>query len=98
MNELFDRYAVFIVPPLVIAGWCLMPYGLALVGGWRLLARRFRAQTPFLGRKWTRQTGSLGVFGVYTNALTIGAEQERIVHGAVGHLPFVASTAVHSLV
>jgi hypothetical protein len=78
MSELFDRYAVFIVPPLVIASWCLMPYGLALVGGWRRLARRFRAQTPFLGRKWARQTGSLGVFGVYTNTLTIGADSNGL--------------------
>ena len=74
MQGPIDNYFAYVAPFLLIGEYCLLVFGTALAGGWRLLARRFRAQTPFPGPKWTGQTGRMRFFGVYNGLLTIGAD------------------------
>lgn len=77
MQELMDKYPFFIIP-LAIGQFLLVFYVIALISGWRLLAQRFRAQSPFLGVKWKRQSGYMRGIGHYNNCLTIGADSSGL--------------------
>ena len=53
--------------------WSLIVRMVALASGWRKLARRFRAQQPFMGRKLKWQRAWMRLAG-YNGCLTIGAD------------------------
>jgi hypothetical protein len=51
---------------------------ISVLGGWRLLARRFRAQEPFYGESWGWQSGQLRGWCNYNHCLIIGATSEAL--------------------
>lgn len=70
MNQNF-----FIVFPIFFAGmWIISAYWVALMSGWRLLAKRFRLQETFTGQRWRMQSARMRWFSQYNNVLTVGAD------------------------
>jgi hypothetical protein len=45
MQAWLAKNFAFIFPPFFVPMWILVGYSLAFAGGWRLLAKRFRART-----------------------------------------------------
>jgi len=78
MQELLGKYFVYLFPLFFIANWLLIMYVIALVGGWRLLTGRFRAQGPFTGPKWNMQAARMRFFCSYNNCLTVGADSSGL--------------------
>lgn len=74
MQHWFDDYFLYVFPFFFVALWLFVTYLIALAGGWRLLAQRFRSQGPFAG--WKRRMRSARMRGTvqYNNVLTIGAD------------------------
>src|SRR5437899_7833997 len=64
----------YIFPAYLVTMWIIVGYVIALAGGWRLLAQRFRIQGDFLGQKWTMQSARMRTLANYNNVLTIGAD------------------------
>ncbi len=56
------------------------------ISGWSLLARRFRANGPFLGETWSWQSARFRGWCGYNNCLTVGASQEELYLAVM--LPF----------
>jgi hypothetical protein len=75
MQDWFDHYFLLVLPFFFVGVWTLALYLIALTGGWRLLAKRFRAQGAFLGQKWKMQSARMRWNVQYNNALTVGATQ-----------------------
>lgn len=74
MQEWINENFAFIFPFFFIAIWVFSCYWIALTGGWRLLAKRFRMQGAFLGQKWHMQSARMRWLANYNNVLTIGAD------------------------
>jgi len=53
--------------------WCLIVNLISLVSGWRVLARRFGLQQPFMGPTWNWQSARIR-FARYNSCLTVGAD------------------------
>jgi hypothetical protein len=81
---------------LFIAAWCLVSYINGIVCGWHKLARRFRAQSEFLGQ--TTFVGGVGLdvclrfWADYSNIIRIAAEEDAFYISVVfpfrvGHPP-----------
>ena len=62
--------AVFLSLPLF---WIFIVNIIATASGWKLLARRFRAQQPFTGPMWKYQRGAMRGAG-YNGCLIVGAD------------------------
>jgi hypothetical protein len=75
MQEWLSHYFFLVFPLFFIGSWLFATYWVALTGGWRLLANRFRAQGPFTGRTWRMQSARMRWLCNYNNALTIGADE-----------------------
>jgi hypothetical protein len=90
MNDWIKQYFPIIFPFYFAALWALVTYWIALVGGWRLLAKRFRLQGAFVGEKWTRQSAAMRWRTRYNNVLTIGADSAGLYV-----VPFVLFRAWH---
>jgi hypothetical protein len=73
MQEWLNQYVILAVPCFVISWWVIIAYWIALLGGWRLLAKRFRAQSEFTGEKWHMQSARMRLLSNYNGALTVGA-------------------------
>ncbi len=69
--------ALWIVLPLYfIAIWLLVSAVIAYIGGWTTLAKRFRLRMPFVGERWTRQSGQMRwIVAGYHNCLTVGGNR-----------------------
>ena len=69
----------FIVFPIVIfltffaAIWLFVCYILAWVGGWEKLARAYRYDGTFSGRRWRFRSCKMNGYANYNNCLTFGA-------------------------
>jgi len=74
MQEWMDQNFPIFFPLFFLGMWILIAYWIALMGGWRLLAKRFRLQGPFLGQKWHMQSAGMRWLTNYNGALTIGAD------------------------
>jgi hypothetical protein len=74
MQNWIDQNFLYIFPVYFAALWVFVTYWVALLGGWRLLAKRFRMQRTFLGAKWNLQSAQMRWMSHYNNALTIGAD------------------------
>ena len=59
MQEWMDQNFPIFFPIFFVGMWVLIAYWIALMGGWRLLAKRFRLQESFLGEKWHMQSASM---------------------------------------
>lgn len=90
MNEWIRQYFPIIFPFYFAALYTLVMYWIALVGGWRLLAKRFHLQETFEGEKWTRQSAAMRLLTRYNNILTIGADTAGLFM-----VPFVLFRAWH---
>jgi hypothetical protein len=90
MNDWIKQYFPFIFPFYFAALYTLVMYWIALVGGWRLLAKRFRLQGTFASEKWTGQSAAMRWLTRYNNVLTIGADSAGLYVA-----PFVLFRAWH---
>lgn len=90
MNDWIKQNFPFIFPLYFAALYTLVMYWIALVGGWRLLAKRFRLQGTFAGEKWTGQSAAMRWLTRYNNVLTIGADSAGLYLA-----PFVLFRAWH---
>jgi hypothetical protein len=68
----------YIFPFFFAAVWLFSTYWVALLGGWRLLAKKFRAAGPFSGQKWHMQSAAMRWLSHYNSALTVGADSEGL--------------------
>ena len=66
-----------IVVPLFVAFWCAICLTLSTVGGWRTLARAYRASRPFTGQRLHLRSALFGSVG-YNGCLTLGANAEGL--------------------
>lgn len=78
MQQWLNDNPGYFLPVFFIALWLLVPYWVALLGGWRLLAKRFRATGEFSGRKWSMQSATMRWLSRYNHALTIGANEDGL--------------------
>jgi len=90
MREWMNQYFLYVFPFYFAALWVLVTYWIALVGGWRLLAKRFRLQGTFLGQKWNMQSVRMRALSHYNNALTVGADNTGLFI-----VPFILFRAWH---
>jgi hypothetical protein len=74
MQEWIDHNFAIIFSLYFVALWTLVSYWIALAGGWRLLAKRFRLQGTYVGQKWSMQSASMRWLINYNSALTVGAD------------------------
>jgi len=74
MQDWINRNLSLVIPLYVVALWIFLSYILAFIGGWRLLARRFRLLGAFQGEKWYMQSASMRFMTGYNNCLTVGAD------------------------
>jgi hypothetical protein len=74
VQEWISQNLAFIIPVYFVAAWIFVGYWIAFIGGWRLLAKRFRTQGAFLGQKWPMQSARMRLLANYNNVLTIGAD------------------------
>ncbi len=68
----------YVFPFFFATVWLFATYWVALVGGWRLLAKRFRAAGSFSGQKWYMQSAAMRWLSHYNNILTVGADSEGL--------------------
>jgi hypothetical protein len=80
----------YVFPVFFVTLWFFVTYWVALVGGWRLLAKRFRATGPFSGKKWHMQSAAMRWLSHYNNALTVGGNADGLFV-----VPFVLFRAWH---
>ena len=59
--------------------WTSVSFGIAKLGGWRLLAQRFRFDGMFTGTVWRWQSGAFRRIASYNGALIIGANESGIM-------------------
>ena len=78
------KHYLFDVYPFFVAGmWLFSMYLVAVTGGWRLLARRFRMENAYPGQKWTMQSARMSWLARYNRCLTIGAFNAWIIYHAL---------------
>jgi len=65
---------VLLLIAYIVALWLLIAYIIASLGGWRVLALRFRLQGDFSGTRWTWQSAMMRGFSNYNNCLIVGAD------------------------
>ncbi len=78
MQDWINKNFALIFPFFLVTMWILVGYVIALGGGWRLLAKRFRAQAPFSGKKWGGQSARMNWAANYSGVLTIGADNSGL--------------------
>jgi hypothetical protein len=66
--------AAVVFPIFFVTLWCTICFVLSRVSGWALLARRFRADSRFLGRSWGWQSARMRWLCNYNHCLTFGSE------------------------
>ena len=67
-----------IIPCYVVALWLLVSVVISYVGGWATLAKRFCLRSPFLGEKWSGQSGQMRWIAGYRNCLTLGCNDQGL--------------------
>jgi len=68
----------FIFPAYFFALLLLVCAVISFIGGWTTLAKRFRLRKPFVGQRWTGQSGQMRWIAGYGNCLTLGASPEGL--------------------
>ena len=74
MQEWMNQYFLYILPVYFVVLWVVVTYWVSILGGWRLLAKRFRMQGTFTGEKWHMQSAHMRYLYNYNGVLTIGAD------------------------
>jgi hypothetical protein len=67
-----------IVPCYAVAILMIVKVVISYVGGWTTLAKQFRLTTPFIGERWTRQSGQMRWIAGYGNCLTVGSNAQGL--------------------
>jgi len=67
-----------IIPVYLVLVWLLVGAHVSWIGGWSALARVYRAQVPFVGTKWTRQSAQMRWLMNYNNVLTTGVNAQGL--------------------
>jgi hypothetical protein len=75
-----------LAPAFVIAVLCAVFFLVSELGGWALMARRFRAEGAFAGESWSWQSAQLRGWCNYNNCLTVGANPESLYLSVI--IPF----------
>lgn len=72
----------------VLAGSLLYAifFVISQLGGWASLARRFKAEGPFIGERWNWQSAQFRGWCNYNNSLSIGANPNALYMAAI--VPF----------
>ncbi|HET9282967.1 MAG TPA: hypothetical protein VFR24_13495 [Candidatus Angelobacter sp.] len=89
MQEWINQHFYLVGPLFFIGLWILVAYFIALLSGWRLLAKRFRMQGTFPGQKWHMQNARM-LLTNYGNSLTVGADETGLFV-----VPFILFRAWH---
>src|SRR5579884_1350704 len=103
VNTNSSALLVLIIPVAFAAVWSCAGYAVALIGGWRRLAKRFHVQEEFTGHKWNLQSARMRFGANYNNVLTIGANQTGLymvpfVLFRLGHPPlFIPWTEISNV-
>ena len=63
---------------LFVLLWLLVSVLISVMGGWIVLARKYRRKTPENGRFWTFQSARLRYATRYKNMLTVGATESGL--------------------
>jgi hypothetical protein len=63
-----------VFPLFFLTLWCTVCLVLSRVGGWALLARRFRSDPRFPGKTWGWQSARMRSFCNYNHCLTFGSD------------------------
>ena len=90
MQDWLNHNFGYVFPFFFLSLWLFVMYWVALLGGWRLLSRRFRTSSPFSGQKWHMQSAGMRALSHYNNALTIGADPNGLFI-----VPFILFRAWH---
>jgi hypothetical protein len=67
-----------IIPCYALALWLLVSAVISFTGGWATLATRFRLKVPFMGGRWTGQSGQMRWIASYGNCLTVGGNAQGL--------------------
>jgi hypothetical protein len=78
MQSLIDRYPWAFWFAGVVAIWLVVCPILSRMGGWGLLARRFRCRGKFTGTTWMGQDGMMGGIAPYRKCLTVGGNSDGL--------------------
>jgi len=81
MQSWLDQHhgALWIIIPCYAVAVCLLVYAvISYIGGWTTLAKRFRLRSPFLGEKWSGQSGQMRWIATYGNCLTLGCNDQGL--------------------
>lgn len=75
MQDWMKQYFLVVFPLFFAGMWLFSMYWMALASGWRLLAKRFRAQGEFPGQKWKMQSAHMRWLTGFNGCLTVGADK-----------------------
>jgi hypothetical protein len=89
MQAWIDQNFFLVFPFFFVGLWVLVSYWIALVGGWRLLANRFRIQGTFRGQTWSLQSARMR-WSSYSSVLIIGSNKTGLFI-----VPFILFRAWH---
>jgi len=81
MQNWLDQHQLalwFIFPVYLLALWLLVSAVISFIGGWTTLAKRFRLRKPFVGQRWTGQSGQMRWIAGYGNCLTLGCSPDGL--------------------
>lgn len=78
MQFWIDRYPILFGLTDGISAYLLGSFVISFWSGWALLARRFHAQTNFVGRRWRWQSTQCRWLCNYHNALTVGVNGQGL--------------------
>jgi hypothetical protein len=68
----------FIIPCCALALWLFGCAVISHISGWTTLAKRFRLRVPFVGERWTVQSGYMRSNCGYGNCLTVGSNHHGL--------------------
>jgi hypothetical protein len=88
-----EYFILFVFPISFFGMWVAVCFLLASLGGWSRLARHYRSQSGFAGKKWRFKSGQFQPVN-YKHCLTIGSDEYGLylaVHPLfrVGHPPLL---------
>jgi hypothetical protein len=103
MQRWIDQHLTVILPVFCASLWAAHLYHLALVGGWRLLAKRFRMEATYRGKQWSGESVTMGDVARYRGCLTVGADPSGLflrpfIFFRFGHAPLFVPWAEIALV
>ena len=91
MQNWLDHHhtALWIIVPCYAAALLMLVNAvISYIGGWTTLAKHFRLTTPFIGERWTRQSGQMRWIAGYSNCLTVGSNAQGLYLAVMPPLRF----------